>query len=256
MPAGWLRRVLPWPRARRPRILALLAFRNEMRFLPGYFENVARQVDGIVALDDGSIDGSTQLVASRPSVLQVLRSPSREPHCWDDSANHRRLVEAAWLHQPDWLLGVDADERLEIGFRRRADAAIERAEREGHAAYYVTVRELWNAPDTFRADGIWGQKRSARFFRARRDHEFHEQRLHCHWAPLNSREDGDFPVADLVIYHLRMLREEDRRARQARYRALDPERRWQPMGYDYMTDERGLQLERIPPGRSYRPLGR
>ncbi len=39
------------PRAnrRRVRLVALLACRDEMRFLPGYLANVAPQVDGILA---------------------------------------------------------------------------------------------------------------------------------------------------------------------------------------------------------------
>jgi Glycosyl transferase family 2 len=244
-----------WRRRRsRPRILALLACRDEMRFLPDWIENVRPQVDGIVALDDGSADGSPDFLARQPEILELIRLPRRAGHVWDDAANHRRLVEASLKHRPDWLLGLDADERLENGFRDRAEREIRRARRRGHLAYRVHVRELWDDPLRFRADGLWGAKSSARFFAARSDHEFHMQRLHCHWAPLNSRVDGDFPQADLVLYHLRMLAPEDRSARRQRYESLDPERSFQAVGYAYLTDGKGLHLERVAPGREYRPL--
>ena len=244
-----------WPfRRRAPRILALLACRNEMRYLPDYFESVRPLVDGIVALDDGSTDGSADFLARQPEVLEILRLPPHAGHAWDDAANHRRLVEAAWKHRPDWLLGLDADERLEAGFRERAEQEIARARKEGHRAYRLHLREIWDDPLCYRADGLWGAKSSARFFEARRDHEFHMQRLHCHWAPLNSRENGDFPQADLYFYHLRMLTPEDRAARQARYESLDPDRSFQAIGYSYMTVTEGLRLERIAAGREYRPL--
>lgn len=243
-----------WRLRRRPRILALLPFRNEMRFLPDYFESVAPMVDGIIALDDGSTDGSTELVSRRKEVLELIRMPREDKDEWNDAWNHRRLVEASWKHRPDWLIGLDADERLESGFRDRAEKEIERAKREGHRAYRLHVREIWDDPLHFRVDGLWGQKSSARFFEARRDHDFHMQQLHCYWAPLNSMENGDFPQADLFLYHLRMLHEEDRQQRQVRYQTLDPNREHQAIGYSYMTDATGLALERVAQGREYAPV--
>jgi len=242
-----------WPR-RRPRLLALLAFRDEMRFLPEYFANVRPHVDGIVALDDGSRDGSGEYVAAQAEVLHLRRRPARTPHVWDDAANHRLLVEAAWAFAPDWLLGLDADERLERDFRARAEREIRAGEPAGQLAFRLTVRELWDDPLRYRADGIWGDKSSARLFAARPDHLFHDQRLHCHWAPLNSRVDGDFPRADLVFYHLRMLHAEDRAARRRRYESADPERAFQAIGYDYLTAIEGLRLEDVEAHRAYEPL--
>jgi hypothetical protein len=244
------------PHGPRPRLLALVAFRDEADFLPGWLENVPPEVDGIVALDDGSIDGSAELMTAHPAVLEVIRLPQRPPEQWDDGVNHRRLVEAALRHQPDWLLGVDADERLETGFGERARTLIGAAGAAGVDAFQVSIRELWDAPDHYRQDGIWGAKRSARLFRARQDHVFDTRRLHSHWAPLNSRVGDDFPHADLIIYHLRMLTPERRRCRRERYEALDPDRRCQEIGYSYLTEESGLELAPLPAGRGYRPLGR
>lgn len=239
---------------REPTILALLQFHNEMRYLPGYFRNVAPQVDGIIALDDGSTDGSGELVARQPEVRHLIRIPPRIPHVWEEPRNRRLLVDAAWRCHADWLVVVDADERLELDFRRRAQAEIARAEREGYLAHHVKFRELWDHPDRYRADGIWGQKTRVRLFKARADHEFDDRPLHGLWAPLNNRPAGDYPQADLIIYHLRMISPEDRLARQARYRRLDPDGRYQAIGYDYLTDETGLRLEAMPAGRGYEPL--
>ena len=239
-----------------PRILALLAFHDEIRFLPGYFQNVRTQVDGVVALDDGSTDGSGEFASQQPYMLQLIRIPQREPHIWDEPRNRRLLIEAAWAHNADWIIALDADERLERDFRARAIVEIERAENSGFQAFAVKYRELWDYADTYRLDGIWGRKSQARLFKARRDNEFDTRTFHGHWAPLNSKHMGSYPEADLIIYHLRMIQRSDRLSRQARYKQLDPQNHWQSIGYDYMTDESGLLLEKLPTRRDYEPLAK
>lgn len=241
--------------ARRSRLLCIITFRNERRFLPGFLENIAPHVDGILALDDGSTDGSGDIVAVHPAVREVLRVEPRTPHVWDERRNRRLLVDAAGRHGAEWVIALDADERVERHFRERADTEIARAEREGVKAYNLAFRELWDSPDRYRADGVWGTKEQARLFRYRPDHDVSYRALHGQWAPDNSRlANGYWARADLIIYHLRMMTAEDRERRQQRYLRLDPDSRWQTMGYEYLTDERDLCLAPFPEGRGYEPL--
>jgi len=251
-----LRPNAPRPKAaRRIRIIGLLAFRDEMRYLPGYFRNVTPLLDGIVALDDGSTDGSGEFVAAQPIVLEVISRPRTVPHEWDDAGNHRLLIEAALKYGPAWLIGLDADERLERSFRRRARRWARRGELLGRLSYRVWIRSVWGAPDTYRVDGPYGQVTAARFFKARSDHEFDPRRFHGQWAPLNSRIPGtnSHYKSNLIIFHLRMMTKEDRLARYEKHKALDPDLGYQPEGYDHMIDESGLRLKRIPWRRRYRP---
>lgn len=242
----------PWRSHCRIRLLAILPCRNEMRYLPGYVRNVGPQVDGIVALDDGSTDGSAEFLESRGEVLEVIRVPPGRPR-WDEVGNHRRLVEAALRHGAEWIVSLDADERVERAFRPRAERVIWRGARFGHTAYAVKLRELWGSTERYRSDGTWGVKAPVRLFAARADHEFDERPLHSHKAPLQARSrSGRFPVADLEVYHLRMIRPEDRLARRRRYERLDPDARWQRLqGYAYLTDERGLALTPVGRGRRF-----
>jgi hypothetical protein len=232
-----------------------VAFRDEERFLPGLLENLEPQVDGVVALDDGSRDGSIDVLRDHPLVVEILHVPRGAQEELEDGKNHRALVEASWRHRPDWLLGIDADERVERDFRARAEEEVARAERGGHSGLWVPFRELWGAPNRMRVDGIWGGKRKACLFRADRRHRFDERRVHANWAPWPPAR-GDYPSADLRLYHLRMIEPDDRRARLARYHRIDPDEVWQPIGYDYLLDEEGIELRELEPGRGYVPLGR
>jgi hypothetical protein len=50
-----------------------------------------------------------------------------------------------------------------------------------------------------------------------------------------------------------MITRRRREARAALYKYLDPDRRMQSLGYDYLADEEGAQFEAIPAGREYLP---
>ena len=237
---------------RRVRLLCVLAVRDDRRFLEGFFDNVAPHVDGIVACDDGSTDGSAELLERQPAVLELLRNPPGRER-WDEVGDFKALVAAAHRHGAEWIVSLDADHRVERRFRDRTERAIRRARLAGMSALSFHVRELWDSPDRYRVDGIWGDKRRVALWAARPDHVFDERELHALKVPMQARWGGLWPLADLEVYHLRMVEPEDRRARRRRYQELDPDEAYQPgIGYAYLTDERGLQLQPVPRRRGYR----
>jgi glycosyltransferase involved in cell wall biosynthesis len=234
-------------------LVALLQARNEERRLPGWLASITPAVDAIVALDDGSQDGTAELLSAHPKVVRLLRNPPGKP--WDERSNQVALVKAAREHG-DWALAVDADERIEAGFAARAAMIVAEAERDGIDCLCFSLRELWGDRRHYRIDGEWGRKTRYRLFRndpAQR--RFDPRPLHRFWMPmeivLNIETRGRH--SGFNLYHLSMIGKVDRMARVQRYETLDPDHRYQSIGYHYLIDESGLELRRIPPERDFLP---
>jgi glycosyltransferase involved in cell wall biosynthesis len=87
----------------RPRLSVCLITKDEERFLADCLESVRGVADGIVLVDTGSTDGTLEI--ARHFGCTVLHQP------WTDDFSRARNagIEAA---TGDWVLAIDADERL------------------------------------------------------------------------------------------------------------------------------------------------
>lgn len=233
-------------------ILAVFSARNEGFHLPFFLPHLAGWVDGFVALDDGSTDDTERILSREPKMLDILSNPKRE----DDGivrerANRERLLRRAKALGARWVLCLDPDERLETRVLAKLVDVRARAERHGKPLVAFRLRELWDSPLHYRIDGLWGRKERVRFFEVPESITYEGVALHAPWYPDAHAGAGKTLRVPGNIYHLKMIRGRDRERRRRLYNELDPERRWQSVGYDYLTDEAGLTLNRIPPWRSY-----
>lgn len=214
----------------RPTVLAVFSYRYDAHLVPDLLANIEPIVDGWVSWDDRNATASFT----------------------GDTERRKVLIEAAHKAGAQWILAVDPDERFEVGTAARLRQLVRMP---GAVCWTFELREMYT-PTAYRVDGVWGRKRQKRLFPVFDNQfpiaekgTFGSNPLHDAWVPpsyrtLNSR---------LNLYHLKMIDPARRAARRDLYNALDPDRRYQKIGYDYLADDTGLELEEIPPGRRYLP---
>ncbi len=235
-------------------IILLVQFHNERARLPEFFSNVLPHVDGIIGLDDGSDDGSGEYFEAQPKVLSVVYRPVRIPHEWDEPANRRELMRVASQYRPDWLLALDVDERLELDFRCRIQPYLRAAQWLGRTIVSQPLREMWDSLSTYRCDGIWNGKRRQRLFRWSAHHQVDPKAFHGTWTSVVRGASERALASPIPIYHLGMLTETMRQQRVEKYQALDPEHRFQPIGYAYLNCKDGLCLASVHPDQDFQLL--
>lgn len=208
-----------------PKLIAAYAFRDDADLVPDMLENLKGFVDDFVLWDDRK----------------------RTDLWYHEGSVRNRLIADAKAKGADWILGMDPDERFEKDAGPRIRELISR---DGRIIYGFSFRELWTA-DSYRVDGVWGKKMKWALFSVHPGQTFMNQSLHSGWFPT---DPGHQTIeTGINLYHLKMLDKRNRELRRDLYNALDPDKKLQPIGYDYLVDERDIALERIPAGREFHP---
>lgn len=238
----------------KPRIACLMQLRNEERDLPGCLQHLAGYVDGIIALDDGSIDATASILAAHPLVIDCLHNPVSCSREWNEPENRRRLLQRAQDLGYDWVLTCDADERFELLFLQQLHDLAGCFEPGVQAILSLSIRELWDSPRQYRIDGVWGRKQSGCLFTVPKGPISLPGTLSLHgdWFTDVQREGGRIHRARFNKYHLKMIEKSSREERRDFYRRIDPDNRLQAGGYDYLAEEGPeLKVQRIAPERAY-----
>jgi hypothetical protein len=213
-------------RSGRPaRVLAVFSFRYDAHLVPELIANIDPFVDGWIAYDDRAATGVFSNEVQRRTAL----------------LNAARDAGAAWA------LAVDPDERFESALADRMSALRDHAEARAHT---FPVREMYGA-DHYRVDGVWGQKRQARLLALDQGVVAPPGDLHLPWSRFIP--NATLHHTDINLYHLKMITAERRKARAALYNHLDPDRMMQSIGYDYLADDSGAELQMVPAERAYFP---
>ncbi len=190
--------------------------------LPGWFACVERFADVVVALDDGSTDDTAALLTAHPLVVRLLRNPVRPTYeGWDDLGNRNRLLEALDDVGADWVLSLDADERIDEGdiaaLRQLVDG-----EGDPACGYCVEVHRMIGDDEHFDKAWLW----VGRIFAHRRGQRFDGSRLHFVALPADIPPERRWRTT-IRLKHLGDLDAGHRQARFAKYGEADPERRYQ-----------------------------
>ncbi len=203
-------------------LVCLLPARNCADDLPGYFESAARFADAVVALDDGSTDATRELLECSPLVQVLLENRRRAGYRgWDDSANRNRLLAAAADLDPDWIISLDADERIDPTDAAALGEFVATDAVRGDAYLFKVFRMIEDLGHYDQAH-LW----VGRLFAYEHGQVFPAERLH--FVPLpTSIPRQRWRKTTFRIQHLSGLTESRRRATYEKYREADADRQLQ-----------------------------
>lgn len=236
------------------KIICLCAYRDASLYLPAFISCLKPYVDGFMFLNDREDNPDYSLRVIRVAadgllLAHIERSQlaNEDPFAFE-TRNRTILLNEALAEGADYMLCLDADERLEVNFLKQMR---EWLSMHTEVSLWAQVRDLWNSPRQYRIDGPWSKKQKPVMFPARsvRERQYHEGNvLHRSWLGYEIKGSGTTAVYNL--YHLGSLTPELRQQRVRQHEIADPEHRWQK-DYTYLADETGLQVEKIPDGRGW-----
>lgn len=234
-------------------IYAVMCVRNEEYYLPTFIEHIKKYVDGFIVLDDGSTDKTMEILEGEPKVVKIIREPVTNKLDWDEAENRKKLLNETYNVSTEkdntWVLCCDPDERFEERFLKKLKEFCNKEERK---VYGVHFRELHNNKKYYRCDGIWDKKLKYILFPLQEKMNFDEiynNRHHINWFYSEVAEKCE--MTDYNLYHLKMLKKEDRKKRAELYNKLDPNKKMQPFGYDYLYDNKDMKLQKISCFKKY-----
>lgn len=90
------------------KLVLMLRIKDGMFFLKEWLERYETLADEIVALDNGSTDGTLEMLQGHPKVVEVLQTVG-----YNEGRDKNMLYEHMRLRKPDWCLWLDVDEIFE-----------------------------------------------------------------------------------------------------------------------------------------------
>ncbi len=91
-----------------PKLVAMLRVKDGILFIEQWLTSISRLVDEIVVVDNGSTDGTLEILQRSPKVVSLDRTDG-----FDEGRDKILAYRRARERNPDWILWLDVDEVFE-----------------------------------------------------------------------------------------------------------------------------------------------
>jgi tetratricopeptide (TPR) repeat protein len=158
--------------------------KNEEKNISGCLESVKGLVDEVIVVDTGSIDRTKEIAESHGAKVYDF--------AWTDNFSAARN-EAVRHATSDWILVLDADERLDVGAHQLIQKAITNPSVDAYFLPIYNYKGENPGVDVF-------VHRTCRLFRNRSEYKY-EGRVHERIANSIQRSGGRFEYLPAIIHH-------------------------------------------------------
>lgn len=202
-------------------LIANMIGRNEAnRFLRPVLENIREYVDAIVFTDDCSDDETLEIAKEFEAFTYKTDEPMFSVHegilrqqSWENLSNHAA--------RGDWVLAIDCDEKL---FVTPGPSLKEMMGNRRIGVINVQFAHMWSETH-YRVDKAWAPHPSTRLFRYQENGRFLNRKMAPGSEPTYVqdfvRKNMYMRKSPLIMQHLGYVRDEDKKAKLARYLELD-----------------------------------
>jgi glycosyltransferase involved in cell wall biosynthesis len=95
------------------KLVVMLRVKDGMFFAKEWLECFEKLADEIVVLDNGSTDGTYEILKAHPKVVDIVRTEG-----YNEGRDKNLLYDHVRMRKPDWCLWLDIDEIFEPGLTR------------------------------------------------------------------------------------------------------------------------------------------
>lgn len=212
-------------------IIALIQVRNESKNILEILPHLDKYCDGIILLDDGSVDGSYELAQHEKLLLKVQK---KYKGYFDDLENRNDLLRLASFIKSKWFFFIDADERFD---NRYCDIR-KYLNDENCDVYRFHLVDLWDNPETYRIDipdrRANGIATRARMFKNKGSMQIYTNReIHFPTVPYSK----SMQLIKILLLHYGNFDKKIRERKYKLYKSQDPDEKKQAHSYDFLRDE-------------------
>ena len=91
-----------------PKLVVMLRVKDGIFFVHEWLENIGKLVDEIVVVDNGSTDGTFEVLKAYPKVVDIVQTKG-----FNEGRDKNLVYDMARKRNPDWCLWIDVDELFE-----------------------------------------------------------------------------------------------------------------------------------------------
>jgi hypothetical protein len=212
-------------------IICLLQVKNEALIIKEALHHFSEHFDGIILLDDGSTDKTFE-IATTPKLLCKAQKKNISKS-FNDLENRNLLLEMAFFFKSDWLIFLDADERLHHKYDNLKDIL----QRTQANVLEFKCLHLWDSAEKYRVDipeGSNGLMSRCRMFRHKGWMQIYSNREIYFTAVPFLKNTQSVPV---LILHYGLMDKETRQRKYDLYKSQDKEAKKQGYDYEYLLDD-------------------